>query len=129
MRPQSIQIFKIVFEQNRLPAYAYFLDAAAYMFTLPDETFQWFWRFCDPSPNSKQDSSENVLLHSGLLLKRVEPMLGSRDGDWCIVRRYRNVDPELVKRHWTHSLRLMIELAQRTQVCHWVVGSNVRIIS
>jgi hypothetical protein len=129
MRPDSIEILKIVFEQNRLPEYAYLLDAAAKMYGLPEETFEWFWRFCDPVPNAKQDSSENVLRHSRTLLERVEQMLDSRTGDWCILMRYPDVDPALVKAHWTHSLRLMIELAQRTKICHWVVGANVRSIS
>jgi hypothetical protein len=128
MRAESIELLKIVFEQHRLPTYSFLLDAAAKMYALPEETFEWFWRFCDPWPNTKEDSAENVMRHSRALLERIEPMLNSnfKSADWCILIRYPDVDPAIVKSQWVESLKLMIELAEREKVCHWVVGSNVR---
>ncbi len=89
----SIAILPIVFEEQRLPLFAFFLDAAAKIVSVPDSTFEWFWRFCDPATPRKEERSEVIIAHAEILAARLRAMTGfEREIDCCIRMQYPQAD-------------------------------------
>jgi len=116
----SIAILPIIFEEQPLPLVAFFLDAAAKIVSVPDSTFEWFWRFCDPATPRKEERSEVIIAHAEILAARLRAMTGfEREIDCCIRMQYPQAEAAAVRLDWVMSLQMMMQIAQTRPVCHW----------
>ncbi|MDB6019970.1 MAG: hypothetical protein JWR19_4459 [Pedosphaera sp.] len=100
-----------------MPDFGVFLETAAVLTPVSDETAQWFWRFgiCVNSP--RQDKSETVRRHVGELLAALNKAGDSLNVD--LYRKFPGYDPEQIKRDWTQTLESILAVSQTRKHCRW----------
>ena len=82
----SIILLPIHFEGERLPVFIFLLDAAAKIVSVPEATFEWFWRFCDSSTEPKEARALVVITHAETLLAALRERFDVVDGPATPVR-------------------------------------------
>lgn len=123
----SIAILPIIFEEQPLPLFAFFLDAAARFVSVPDPTCEWFLRFCDPETRSKEERSEVIIAHVEILAARLRALAGFEKAiDASIRMQFPQADAAAMRLDWVKSPQMMIQIAQTRSVCHWMICETTR---
>ena len=106
-----------MFEGERLPRFGFFLDVAAAIAPVPDETAVWFWRFsiCVGAP--RQDISSAIEHHATTLLAA----LPAQPDTWReeLHRRFPGHSSEEIFRDWRVSLDMILRIARERKICTW----------
>jgi hypothetical protein len=114
--------YPLYFEGTRLPDFGAFLDIAASMTPVSEETSMWFWRFtmCIGAP--RKERSKVVSSHAKELLAA----LGSAANGLApeLARKFPSHQPEQVISDWVKSLRTIIEASEVRKWCQWQMEEN-----
>ncbi|MBA4149834.1 MAG: hypothetical protein H0X66_17100 [Verrucomicrobia bacterium] len=107
----------IKFEGVRLPTFASFLDVAAAIVDVPEDTAKWFWRFTICAGRRADSPSGEVRRHSQALLAALPTSDGSIAD--MLRERFPDYEPAHILGEWRSSLQQIIELASEREICHW----------
>jgi len=122
MTDHILKIHPLVFEDVRLPRFGFFLDVAAAIASVPEETAVWFWHFSICVGASRQERSSVIERHAGMLLAA----LPSQPDTWSeeLQRRLPGQSSEELLRDWRASLDLILRVAREKKVCSWHAGET-----
>jgi hypothetical protein len=115
MSIKSPTIHPLYFEGVRLPDFGAFLDIAATVTPVSEETHMWFWRFaiCIGSPR-KERSKVIASAASGLAPE--------------LLSKFPGYHPEQVITDWVKSLRMIIEMSQSRKTCQWQMEETHQVL-
>lgn len=102
MSSQTPAIHTIVFEDIRLPRFASFLDVAASLSPVGEETSVWFWHFTLCAGSKREDKSNRILRHCKALLAALPTSPSKLTSD--LELKFPGVKPEVIMTEWRASL-------------------------
>jgi hypothetical protein len=118
-------IHPLYFEGIRLPDFAAFLDIAATMAPVSEETAMWFWRFPICIGSGRKELAKIVQSHSKELLEALASAAGGLSSE--LSAKFPGYPPERVISDWFTSLKTIIEITQSRKYCQWHMeeGSSI----
>jgi hypothetical protein len=112
----------IWFEGEMLPKWAQWLDAAARLCPVSEETCGWFSRFTN---NPGTDDARTVMAEAKILERAL------RENQQTILHRMRRThDDQQAERifgAWLYALETMVQVAASRKTCHWRLDGAEKI--
>jgi hypothetical protein len=119
-------IHPLYFEGIRLPDFAAFLDIAATMAPVSEETSMWFWRFPICIGAGRKERAKIVQAHSKELIEALASVAGGLSSE--IAAKFPGYASERVVSDWFTSLKTITEIAQSRKVCQWHMEEGSLIV-
>jgi hypothetical protein len=113
----KLKFYRLAFQGADLPPFGCFLDVAAAIAAVPEETALWFWRFSICVGAGRQDTSSTILRHTHAL----RAAFPSHADLWAdeLNRRFPGHSPEVILREWLTSLDMISRAAGEWDACSW----------
>lgn len=110
--------YPFIFEGAKLPPFAAFLDVAASMVPVSEETAMWFWKFsiCIGAP--REERSKIIQGHATELLaglSMISPGVLAPE----LAYKFPGITAEQIFKDWVSALESLIELAGNRKICRW----------